>query len=543
MKKKGDVEQFVTRSGYPVKRVYDHRDVQDLDPDKDLGEPGSAPYTRGAYPNMYRERPWRIFQLSGYGLPEDEGARIRFLLETGEMGFIMEPDLLTCWHLYDLDDPEVVCRKDDVGQTGATLLSLRDYEIALEGIHIEMTYAHPGAVTPQLSPFAHACYFSVAEKRGIPLSQLRGTGEGDMIIAYLATPGKEPIPPSAGIRLNCDLIEFCIEKAPKWVPVSISAANARAGGLYKNEHELALTLANAIAYVDEILSRGKLKIDDFAYKIAGVGLSTGGDFFEDIAKYRAARRMWHKLMKERYGAQAERSLRLRLHTNVGASMCSYQQPLNNIVRTTCGALAAALAGTQSMGLACYDEAICIPTEHAHMMAVRTQQILQLEIGITDVVDPLGGSYYVEWLTNEVEKRSWQYLEEIEKRGGLVGALESGWLHLEAKKGLLEQQRQLMNDEFKFVGVNCFLVEEEPHEIQVFRSPRVYEQAKARQDKLKRERDNKKAQKALDKLRAVCKSGENVMPALMEAVKADVTAGEVGNLWREVFSTWEAPLPI
>lgn len=538
---RGGKAVVTTVSGIPLKEIYYPEDAA-VSYEKDLGAPGSEPFTRGAYPRMYREKPWRIFQLSGYGLPEDERERIQFLLGHGETGFIMEPDLMTLYGMLELDDPDVVCRKDEVGQFGATLLSLQEYERALDGIPIESTYAHPGGATPLCSPFCHACYFSVAENRGIPLDELRGTGEADMFLTYLATPIKDPIPPEASVRLNCDFIEFCVQKAPRWIPVSIPGTNARETGLNGYQH-LAVTFANAIAYIDEVLRRGRLKIDDFAYTIGGVGLCPHMDFFEDIAIFRAARRMWCTLLKERYGAKDPRSTRLRIHVNVQGSTSTYQQPLNNLIRGTVGMLAAALGGVQSAGVTAFDEAICIPSEQAHILSVRTQQVLQLETGITNVVDPMAGSYYVEWLTNEVEKYAWEYMKKIEDRGGFVAVLNSGWLHQEAHREAMDKERKATSGEKKIVGVNCHQMEEDPYKVTVFRSPQVYEEAKARQDKLLKERDAGAAQKAIDEFRRACEGDKNVMPPLMKAVKVGAVAGEVGRIQREVFGVWKAPLPI
>jgi len=538
---KTDENQITTNSGIPVKAVYGPDDV-DINYESDLGRPGTEPYTRGPYPTMYRDRPWRIFQLSGYGLPEHEGERIKLLLEQGEMGFIMEPDLMTVYGMLDMDDPDVIARKDEVGQFGATLHSLEEYERALEGIPIESTYAHPGGVTPLCSPFCHACYFSVAQKRGIPLEEMRGTGEGDMFLTYLATPIRKPIPPEHAIRLNCDFIEFCRENVPRWIPVSVPGTNARETGLNGVQH-LAVTFANAVAYIEELLRRGRLKIDDFAYGIGGIGLCPHTDFFEDIAILRAARRMWYKLIKEQYGAKDSRSTRLRIHVNVGGSTSTYQQPLNNIVRGTIGMLAAALGGIQSAGVTAFDEALCIPSEQAHIMSLRTQQIIQLESGVTSTVDPLAGSYYVEWLTNEAERETWKYLEEIELRGGLLGVLNSGWLYQEAHAGAMEKERKILSGERKVVGVNCFKMEEELFEATVFRSPQIYDEAKARVDNLKKKRDPGEAERAMDQYRRACQGTENVMPPLMKAVQAGVTAGEVGEIQREVFGVWNPPIPI
>jgi methylmalonyl-CoA mutase N-terminal domain/subunit len=535
--KKPDFDSTI--SGIPLKKIYGPQDIADLEYDRDLAAPGQAPFTRGAYPDMYRAKLWRIFQLSGYGTAEDERDRILYLLKQGETGFIMESDMST-WYLYDVDHPAVLGRKDEVGQFGPPMFSLKEFEIALEGIPIEKLYCHPGGVGPPLSPFSHACYFSVAQKRGIPLEKLSGTGEGDFFLFYLSNLYRDQVGPAAGLRLNCDLIEFCVNKLPRWIPISIPGYNARECNV-NSYHELAMTLANAIAYIDEILNRGNLTIDEFAYAIGGVSFATGRDFFEDIAKMRAARRMWSKLLSEKYHAKDPRSLRMRIHALVQGSGYTYQQPLNNIVRGTYQALAAGLAGVQSLGVAAYDEAICIPSEMAHTMSLRTQQILQYESNITNVVDPLAGSYYVEWLTNEIENRTWEYLNHIDQVGGFIPALESGFFHKEAVKGTLKKQRKVSSGELKVVGVNCFQMDEEPHPVETFRhNPRAWEIAMERLDQLRHGRDADKANRCLDELRKGCETGANIMPIMMKAVQASVTVGEVGQVFRKVFGTWDPP---
>ncbi len=542
---KESADQITTTSGIPVKAVYGPKDAANLNYDAQIGEPGAEPYTRGPYPQMYRSRLWRIFQLSGYGLPEDERERIKFLLDHGETGFIMEPDLMTLYGMYDLDSPEVRDRIEEVGMYGAPLLSLREFERALEGVPIENYYVHPGGVTPICSPYMHACYFSLAEKRGIPLRSLRGTGEADFFLAYLATPMTKLIPLEDALRLNCDFIEFCVENVPNWMPVSVPGTNARESGFNGVQH-VAITFANNIAYIDEVLRRGRLKIDDFAYGLGGVGFCPHMDFFEDIAIMRAARRMWCKLLKERYGAEDPHSTRLRIHVNVQGSTSTRQQPLNNIVRGTVGMMAAALGGVQSAGVTAFDEAICIPSEQAAIMSVRTQQILQFESGIANVVDPLGGSYFIEHLTDEVEKRVRDYMQKIEDQGGFIAALKSGWLHREALREAMDYETKVMSGKIKVVGVNCAQMEEEPYEAPVFSArpgEEVYRVTKERIEQLKKERDAGEASAATENLRRALESDANVMPAMMRAVKAGITAGEIGNMEREVFGVWDAPLPL
>ena len=535
-------QRFCTDSGIPLKAVYTREDIADGDPDLTLGLPGSAPFTRGVYPNMYRDRPWRIFQLSGTGTPEDEGARIKYLLSKGETGFIMESDIST-WDMLDIDYPDVAARPDEVGMYGPPLMSLRDYEIALDGIPIEKLYAHPGGVVPMQGPYGAACYFALAENRGIPIGKLSGTGESDFFLGYLSAVRTKPVPPAAGLRLSCDLVEFCLANVPKFIPVSISTYNARENGLPAWE-ELALSLANATAYFDEILARGRFKIDDFAHTIGGFGLASDRDFFEEIAKLRAGRRMWYKLLHDRYGARNERALKMRVHVVTNGSNYTHQQPLNNIVRGTCQALAAVLAGVQSMGISAYDEAICTPSEAAHAISLNTHHILQNEVNVTNVVDPLGGSYFVEWLTNEVERRAWDYMQQIEDNGGFIKALDSGWLHRESMRAMVEREQRTNNGQRRTVGVNCYAAEEERHKIEVFRhNPDTFQIQMDRLRRLREERDNERVGSTLVALREACNAGENVMPPLIAAIKAYATIGEIGQTFREAFSVWKVPVPI
>lgn len=535
--------QYKTLSGIPLKKEYTPEDIKDFQYDRDLGLCGEPPYTRGPYQNMYRDRLWRIFELSGTGTAEDLRERLLYLLNHGETGVIMEVDQLTSYHLYDPDHPEVLARRDDVGLTGPTLVSLKDYETVLEGFPLDKLYAHPGGSCIQFSPFAHACYWSLAEKQGIPLDRLRGTGQSDYFLSYLGGPLKEQIPPAPGLRLNCDLIEFCTEHLPHWVPVSIPGYNAAETGV-NSYQELALVMANAIAYIDEVLRRGRLSIDDFAHGIGGVNYASGRDFFEDICKMRAARRMWYRLLTERYGAEDPHSFMHRIHALTTGSWMTYQQPLNNIVRGTMYALSGALGGVQSIGVSSYDEGRSTPSEAAQLVAVRTQQILQYESGITSVADPLAGSYYVEWLTNELEKRAWDYLETIDKQGGFIRALDSGWMHREAMQGMLEREKGIKSGEIKVVGVNCLEIEEEPHEISSFRAnPRAWEIAMEKLEKLRKERDDVRVKEALAELREVCQSEQNIMPVMMKTVQAYATIGEVGEIFRDVFSVWKTPIPV
>lgn len=533
-------QQPKTLSGIPLRPVYTPADVEHIQYAKDIGAPGAPPYTRGPYPKMYRDRPWRIFELSGTGTPEDERERLLYLLNSGETGIILEIDQLTSYHMFDPDDPDVLARKDDVGLCGPPLVSLRDYETVLDGFPLDKLYVHPGGTCIQFAPFAHACYWTLAERQGIPLRELRGTGQSDYFLSYLGCPLKNQVAPLAGLRLNCDLIEYCVEHLPHWVPVSIPGYNASETG-FNAYQELALVMANANAYFDEVLRRGRLEIDDFAHGIGGVNYASGRDFFEDVCKMRAARRMWYRLLSERYGAKDAHSFLHRIHALTAGSWMTYQQPLNNVVRGTLYALSAALGGVQSIGVSSYDEARNTPSEAAHLLAVRTQQILQRETGIANVADPLAGSYYVEWLTGELEKRAWEYLQKIEEQGGFVRALESEWMHREAMKGMLERENGVSGGAIEVVGLNCFQTEEQ-HEIPAFRAnPRAWEVAMTKLEKLRRERDGVRTAEALAELREVCRGDANIMPAMVKAVRAYATIGEVGAVYREVFGVWNPTL--
>jgi len=392
--------------------------------------------------------------------------------------------------------------------------------------------------------FEQACYFTIAQKRGIPLSELAGQSHGGPFNPYVSCPVYRQIPPRDGNRFVCDGIEFCIQNhMDKWVPCTAAGHNARENGINAYQ-ELAMVLSCQMMRIEELLRRGKFGIDDFAPRLAAVNFGVHDDFFEEIAKIRAAKRMWYKILKEKYNAKNPRSLALRIQGLTCSETFTYQQPLNNIVRNTARTIAAALAGVQALGTASYDEAITVPTPEAAINAIRTQQVIQHETGIASVVDPLGGSYYVEWLTNEMEKRTWEYLEEIDNHGGFLGVLENGWAHAEAAKGANEWERKIASGEWKWVGVNCFQMEEDVLQVRAQPSnPRVWEEAMVRLEKLRKERDNQRVKEALAELRSVALSEENIIPAMMKAVQADVTVGEVGNLWRELFGVWKAPLPL
>lgn len=533
--------RYFTASGIPLRGWYGPDDVPAESQEASAGPPGVPPYLRGAYPGMYRTKLWRVFQLSGHGNPEDERERIRFLLNQGETGFIMEHDRNTADHLYNVDHPEVVARREDVGQTGAVIQSVRDYETVLSGIDMGRYYAHPGGAVVQHAPFALGCYWTVAQRRGLDLSRLSGTGQSDFFLTYLGCIPKRQIPTEAGIRLNTDIIEFCGRYLPRWVPVSIAAYNAADTGLNAYQ-ELAVLFANAVVYLDEIKRRTPEHLTRLAYMVGGINLRVSMDFFEDICKMRAARKMWTALLGRRYGITDARASRMRIHIVTAGSALTYQQPLNNIARGTLMALASVLGGTQSLGVSTYDEAMSIPSEHAHQMSLRIQQIIHHETNLPAVADPLGGSHYVEALTAELEGRAWEMFDEIENRGGFAAVLDEGWLHSLAAANQMEMAGAVSDGARTVVGVNAFTEDVTPWAMTGFEPVEaVWERSMERLSLVKRERDGRAAVAALHDLEAACRGDANVMPAVMQAISAEATLGEFGDVFSEVFGDWKVPI--
>lgn len=529
-----------TVSGLPIKTSYG---PSDLPPEQSGAAvlPGEAPFLRGAFPEGYRSKPWRIFQLSGFGNPEDEGERIRYLLEKGETGFIMEHDRMTADHLYDVDHPEVLARSEDVGLSGAVQLSARDTALVVEGIDQLKYYAHPGGAVVQHAPFALAAYWTVAKRRGIDISQLTGTGQSDFFLTYLGCITKQQIPASDGLKINCDIVDFCYKNVPKWVPVSIAGYNGADTGLNAYQ-ELASVFACAIDHLDETIRRGNLPVEAVAYSLGGVNFRVGMDFMEDVAKLRVARKMWHDLLTKRYGITNERAKKMRIHVVTAGSAMTYQEPMNNVVRGTLMALASVLGGVQSLGVSGYDEALSIPSEEAHHMSVRIQQIIMHETNLAKVVDPLGGSYYLESLSADLEEKAWEFLSEIEQQGGFVSSLNSGWLHGKAMENQIALESQLTTGQREQVGVNIYTGEDDPFHVDGFQgSDDAFERAMSRLQELRRTRDSKTAVVKLQELERACRSGDNVMPPMIDAVEADASLGEIGSVMREVYGDWKIPI--
>ncbi|MFQ5924412.1 MAG: methylmalonyl-CoA mutase [Dehalococcoidia bacterium] len=526
-----------TGSGIPAKDVYTPEDTKGLVYDKDVGLPGKEPYTRGIYPNMYRGKLWTIRQFSGFGTPEETNQRFKHEYDLGQMGFSIAFDSVTESGI-DSDDPRA---RADVGAGGVPVNSLEDMETLFEDLPIDKVNTAVVA-SPWTSCPLTAMYFVMAEKRGIPISQLDGTTQNDLVLFTSCCNLIDIIPPHHMIRLCVDLVEWCAQHVPKWHPVSFASYNYRENAITAYQ-EIGIVFALAIAFIEEELQRNRLDIDDFA-PVLSFHLAAHNDFLEEIAKFRAARRMWYRIMKERYNARNPRSLMFRFHVQTSGSTHTYQQPLNNIVRVAYQILAAALGGAQSIHANSFDEAICLPTDQSILTSIRTQQIAQYEANVGCTADPLGGSYYLEWLTSELESQAWEYLARIEELGGVVSALKSGWLHREFAKAMREYETMVATGETKIVGVNCFQLDEEPYQMPVFRpNPQSGEIQKAKLERLRKERDGRRVEQALAELGRATEAGENVMPAVIEAVRAYATLGEICNVWRRVFPLWKVPIVV
>ncbi|MDP2674489.1 MAG: methylmalonyl-CoA mutase family protein [Dehalococcoidia bacterium] len=513
--------------------LYTPLDIADADYDRDIGYPGEYPYTRGVQPTMYRGRLWSIRQYAGFGTPEESNERFKFLLSEGQPGLSVAFDLPTQLG-YDSDDP---MSRGEVGKVGVAIDTLHDMETVFEGIPLDqvstsMTINAPAAVLV-------AMYAVVGQKQGVPNDKIQGTVQNDVLKEYVAR-GTYIYPPRPSLRLAADLMAYCAKELPKFNSISISGYHIRDAGSTAVQ-EVAFTFANAIAYIDAALDRG-VEVDDFAPRISWI-FNTQNNFLEEVSKYRALRRMWARIMRERYGAKDPRSWMFRTHVQTGGATLTAQQPELNIVRTTLQALATVLGGVQSLALSCYDEALALPTEEAQRIAVRTQQVIAFESGVTNTADPLGGSYYVEWLTNELEKGAWDYLHRIEDMGGAVTAIESGYVQREIQEASWAYQRAVDEGKKTIVGVNKYRLEEEEPQI-IFRVNPAAERAQLKRLQASRKRrDEAAAQAALKRLDEVCRDGENLMYPIVEAVRAYATLGEICGVMREVFGDYRAPTAV
>lgn len=520
--------EFTTVSGVPVRRLYTPADLIDFDYAHDLGFPGQPPYTRGIHATMYRSRLWTMRMFSGFGTPEDTNQRYHYLLKQGQTGLSVAFDLPTLMG-YDSDHP---LSAGEVGKCGVAVSSLRDMETLFDGIPLadvttSMTINAPAAII-------WAMYLAVAEKQGAKIDRISGTIQNDILKEYIAQ--KEYIfPPAPSMRLVIDTFEFGSKYTPRWNTISISGYHIREAGSTALQ-ELAFTLRDGMEYVEWGIARG-LNVDEFAPRLSFF-FNAHNDFFEEIAKYRAARRIWYRVMGERFGAKNERSRMLRFHTQTAGCSLTAQQPYVNVVRTTIQALAAVLGGTQSLHTNSLDEAWALPTEFAVTLALRTQQVIAHESGVANTIDALGGSYFVERLTNELERGCYEYFEKIDALGGMVPAVERGYPQREIAEAAYRYQQAIDRKEKIIVGINEYVAEEEPPLEILHIDEAVARRQTERLRQLRAERDNRHVTQCLKDLEAAARSNENTMPYILECVRAYATLGEICDALRNVFGTYE-----
>jgi methylmalonyl-CoA mutase N-terminal domain/subunit len=521
-------QRFMTTSSAPIERLYTPLDLADTDYLRDIAHPGEYPYTRGVHPTGYRGKVWTMRMFAGFGAAEETNARFHYLLGQGQTGLSIAFDMPTLYGR-DTDHPLV---EGEFGKCGVAVSSLADMEILLDGLPLDkvstsMTINSPAAMI-------WAMYLVAAEKRGIPWAHLRGTLQNDILKEYIAQ-NEYIFPPEPSMRLVTDTIEFASQHVPQWNPVSVSGYHIREAGSTAAQ-ELAFTLADGFAYVEAALERG-LDIDDFAPRISFF-FNAHNDFFEEIAKYRAARRIWARAMREKYGAKKERSWWLRFHTQTAGCSLTAQQPEINIVRTAIQALAAVLGGTQSLHTNSMDEALALPSEKAVTIALRTQQIIASESGVTNTVDPLGGSYFVEALTNRMEAEANAYFAEIEKQGGVIAAIRNGFFQKEIADAAYRYQQEIDGGEREIVAVNAY-TDNARLEIPILAmDPEGERKHLDRLNRVRSERDNALAQQRLAELRTAAAGAENTMPAILNCVRAYCTVGEMCDVLREVFGVYQ-----
>jgi len=526
-------DQFITTSSQPINRLYTPLDVQNLDYQNDLGLPGEYPYTRGVHPTLHRGKLWTMRMFAGFGTAEETNKRFKYLLDQGQTGLSIAFDLATLMG-YDTDQPEAL---GEFGKCGVAVSSLKDMEILLDGIPLDkvstsMTINSPASII-------WAMYIAAAEKQGVRSDQLRGTLQNDILKEFIAQ--KEYIfPPSPSMRLVVDTMEFGAQKVPQWNTISISGYHIREAGSTAAQ-ELAFTLADGLEYVRWGIERG-MDVDEFAPRLSFF-FNAHNDFFEEIAKYRTARRIWAREMKETFKSKNPRSWLLRFHTQTAGVSLTAQQPENNVVRVAIQALAAVLGGTQSLHTNSLDEALALPSEHAVTIALRTQQIIAEESGVANTIDPLGGSFFVEAQTDRIEKQAYDYFRRIEELGGVIPAIEKGFFQSEIADAAYRYQREIDNGTRKIIGVNAY-AEDKPLTVPILEmDPNGYKRQIDRLSEIRKTRDNGHVGQAMDKLRIALQGTENTMPYLMDCVNAYVTLGEIIQLMKEVFGVYEEPTMI
>jgi len=523
-------KKFITTSSEPINRLYTPLDVADMDYASSLGLPGEYPFTRGVHPTLHRGKLWTMRMFAGFGTAEETNARFKYLLDQGQTGLSIAFDLATLMG-YDTDQPEAL---GEFGKCGVAVSSLKDMEILLDGIPLDkvstsMTINSPAAII-------WAMYIAAAEKQGVRSDQLRGTIQNDILKEFIAQ--KEYIfPPEPSMRLVVDTMEFGSQKVPQWNTISISGYHIREAGSTAAQ-ELAFTLSDGLEYVRWGIERG-MDVDEFAPRLSFF-FNAHNDFFEEIAKYRAARRIWAHEMKETFKAKNPRSWLLRFHSQTAGVSLTAQQPEINVVRVAIQALAAVLGGTQSLHTNSLDEALALPSESAVTIALRTQQIIAEESGVTNTIDPLGGSFFVEAQTDRIEAQAYDYFRRIADLGGVIPSIEKGFFQSEISDAAYRYQREIDAGERKIVGVNAY-AEKKPLSIPILEmDPKGYERQVARLAEVRKTRDNGRVGQTLDKLRVACQGTENTMPYLLDCVRSYATLGEIIQVMKEVFGKYEEP---
>jgi len=520
-------KDFSSISDMPINRLYTPEDSEEINYLKDIGFPGEWPYTRGVQPTMYRGRLWTMRQYAGFGTAEDSNKRYKYLLKQGQTGLSVAFDLPTQMG-YDSDHK---MSRGEVGKCGVAISSLKDMEVLFDGIPLNKVST--SMTINSTAMILLAMYIAVAEKQGVDQIELAGTIQNDILKEYMAR-GTYIFPPRESMRLITDVFEYCSKNMSKWNTINVSGYHIRESGSTAAQ-EVAFTLADGIAYVEAAINKG-LELDKFAPRLAFF-FGSHNDLFEEIAKFRAARRLWARIMKERFHAKSPKSMKLRFHTQTAGCSLTAQQPENNIVRVTIQALAAVLGGTQSLHTNSMDEAYALPTEKAVRIALRTQQIIAQESGVTNTIDPVAGSYYIESLTNQIEDEAMKYIKKIDDMGGILTALEKGFVQREIAESSYKYQRAVDGKRKIVIGVNKFRDSEKTSIDLLKVNPEVEEKQKRRLERLKKERDKDSVKKALDEIRKVAESKDNLMPVVLDAVKRYVTLGEICSVLKDEFGEY------
>jgi methylmalonyl-CoA mutase N-terminal domain/subunit len=526
------LREVILESGVEVKPIYGPDDIADIDFETEIGEPGAYPFTRGIHEYMYRYRPWTMRQYAGFGTPRESNERFRYLIDHGQNALNVAFDLPSQMGL----DSDAALAWGEVGRVGMAVDSLEDMERAFEGIPLDKIST--SLTINGVAAIMMAMYFVVAEKQGVPLKELRGTAQNDILKEYIGR-GTWIFPVEPSIRLIGDTIEFCAEHVPHYYPVSVCGYHIRESGANPVQ-EIAYAYAIACAYIEHVRERG-VDVDDFVARLS-FNFDIWGNIFEQVAKFRAARRLWAKIVRDRFGATDPKAMQMKMIAGGGGGGLTIEQPENNIVRGAYYALISALSGTQTMALCTYDEAYTIPTEKAALIGLRTMQILAEEMGVCDTVDPLAGSYYVERLTADLEKEIGEEMEQVEAMGGIVKAISEGFIQREVARQAYLYEQGIQRGEIVKVGVNKYRIEEEERDVELHEySQEQAEEKKRRLNELRSQRDGAKVSEALESLRTAAQGSENLMPYIMDAVRVYATLGEMTQVLKDVFGEFREPV--